>query len=320
MHRLTATLLFCAAAGVRAVFAADAANEIKGFAPVTVSAANYRESSREEILRSVDQEKAAVNPEAPQLKPLKNPQRYVFMRGEVFESDLTYEQVTALLQTALAKKGYLNAADAQGRIYDPEGVALVLRVNYGTRLWRLPTVRSSGLAWEDGMIAKPRGMGLHLLGGDSAWDERAGGNDDVFTAMAANDTARSGGFSSGSSRSTGASAPVGAADAASPGSGSSAMPGDAEFGSTRDFHLIVVDAFDYRELKKKGRDAKRMWSTFISAPKQGKQKFSEIAAALARNAAPYFGETSKGLQVYSDTRAEVKIGEIIEVKDDAARK
>ena len=83
---------------------------------------------------------------------------------------------------------------------------------------------------------------------------------------------------------------------------------------------IVVDAFDYRELKKKGRDAKRMWSTFISAPKQGKQKFSEIAAALARNAAPYFGETSKGLQVYSDTRAEVKIGEIIEVKDDAARK
>src|SRR5262249_10369859 len=102
--------------------------------------------------------------------------------------------------------------------------------------------------------------------------------------------------------------------------GAGGANGVAEYGSTRDFHIIVVDAFDYHELKTKGKSALRLWSTFVSAPKQGKQKFSDIAETLARNAIPYFGETSNGLQVYSDVRAEVKIGDLIEVKDDAAKK
>ena len=43
----------------------------------------------------------------------------------------------------------------------------------------------------------------------------------------------------------------------------------------------------------------------------------DLAATLIRNATPYFGETTRGLQIYSDTRAEVKIGEMIEVKEPA---
>ena len=320
MHRLLIALLLCATA-TRAVFAADAAEKIQGYAPVTVSSANYRETPRDKLLRAIEQEKAAVNPEAPTLQPLKAPQRFVFMRGEVFESDLTYEQITTILTSALAKKGFINATDAQGRIYDPETVSLVLRVNYGTRLWLLPTVRTEGLNWDDGMTARPRGRGLHLLGANQAWDRRAGGNDDALTAMATNDAnPNSGGFSSGSSRSTGATAPSGGAEIAAAGTGSGAiLSGITEFGSTREFHLIVVDAFDYRELKQRGRDTKRLWTTFVSAPKQQKQKFSDVAATLARNAIPYFGETTRGLQIYSDSRAEVKIGEMVEVKDEAKK-
>lgn len=304
------------AATLAAALAADA-EKISGFAPVTVSSANYRTTPREQMLNSIEHAPAALNPEAPALQPLRQPQRYVFIRGEVFESDLTYDQVTALLAAALAKKGYLNATDAQGRIYDPDGVALVLRVNYGTRLWRLPTVRSEGLNWDDGMTARPRGMGLHLLGGDQAWDRRAGGNDDALGALATNDAASSGGFSSASSRSAASGADSVGVVA---GTGSSALlPDRTGFGSTREFHLIVVDAFDHHELRRKGRDTKRLWTTFISAPRQPKQNFSDVAATLARNAIPYFGETTRGLQIYTDARAEVKIGDLVEVKDEPAR-
>jgi len=61
-----------------------------------------------------------------------------------------------------------------------------------------------------------------------------------------------------------------------------------------------------------------VWSTFVAAPVQNGQKFGDVAATLVRNATPFFGETSQGLQVYSDARAEVKIGEMTEVKDDSA--
>ncbi len=310
MHRPLFALVLCAVTA--RVLAADTADEIKGFAPVTVSSANYRTTPRAELLRAVEDASPAINPEAPTLQPLKKPQRFVFVRGEIFDSDLTYEQVTALLTTALAKKGYLNGVDARGRIYDPENIDLLLRVSYGTRLWRLPTVRTQGLNYDDGMIARPRGLGLQLLGGEQSWDQRAGGNDDALTAMANNDAnPASGGFSSASSRAAPGQVAV------DTGAGSAALlPGGTDFGSTREFHLIVVDAFDYHELRQNGRDTKRLWSTFVSAPKQPRQNFSSVAAALARNAMPYFGETTHGLQVYSDARAEVKIGELIEVRDE----
>jgi hypothetical protein len=307
-------------------FAADASANIKGFAPVSVSAANYRDTPREELVRSVEFQNAAVNPDAPTLKPLAKPQYYVFIPGEIFESDLKYDQVTEILTAALAKKGYINAADPLGIIREPDKVTLMLRVNYGTLPWRLPTVRSKDLTWYDGMIARPRGIGLHTLGGERSWDQRAGGNDDALDALAKNDAnPNGGGFSSSASASKGgggggSSGGGSAAATVTPGLGANVAGGLTEYGSTRDFHVIVVDAFDYQELKKRGKSAARLWTTFVSAPKQGKQKFSEIAETLARNAIPYFGETSNGLQVYSDVRAEVKIGELVEVKDEPADK
>lgn len=88
------------------------------------------------------------------------------------------------------------------------------------------------------------------------------------------------------------------------------------FAGTQDFHLLVVDCFDYEELKTKGANAKRMWTTLMSAPHRGKQKFSEVAAALARNGSVYYGGTNSGLQVFTDASARVEIGPLKVIDDD----
>jgi hypothetical protein len=302
--------------------AADAASEIKGFAPVSVSSAHYRNTPRQDLARAIDATSTALNPEAPPLRPVSPPQHFIFMPGEIYESDLTYEQVTGLLTPALAQKGYVNGADSLGIIREPTKVSLVLRVHYGVRPWRLPTVRPNDLAWSDGMVPQAKHRSLRILGGDQVWEHRAGGNDDSFAAIAANSAnTQSFGFGSGVSQGGG-----GGADSAAAAGSLMAQAGGAavgtrsiEYAATRDFHLIVVDAFDYQELKKKGKAAQRIWTTFISAPKEPEQKFSDLAATLIRNAVPYFGETTRGLQVYTDVRATVRIGELIEVKDEAKK-
>ena len=54
----------------------------------------------------------------------------------------------------------------------------------------------------------------------------------------------------------------------------------------------------------------RAWA----APVQRGEKFSQALAAMLRKAGPYWGETTPGLQVFHDARAEVRIGEAVEVK------
>ncbi len=297
---------------------AESASEIKGFAPVSISAANYRKTSREDLLREVEQGKAAVNPEVPPVKVTAEPVHYVFVAGEVADSDLAFDKVTALLEPALTKKGYVNAADSFGVIHEPKKVTLVLRVSYGQALWRVPTVRTDRLSWADGMIARPHGTGLQMLGGETVFESRAGGNDDVMASVAQNASAKGFGSVSKPGQNTGGSGSSGAPQL--PNLPATPIASAVEYGSTRDFNLIVVDAFDYQELKSKGRRATRVWSTFVAAPVERKQKFSAVAGMLVRNATPYFGETSNGLQVYTDARAEVKIGEIVEVKDEPENK
>src|SRR4051812_4305935 len=97
MKRPPLSLIVAALGFAPAVFAADASTTIKGFAPVSVSAANYRNTPREQLVQSVELQNAAVNPEAPNLKPLTKPQHYVFIPGETFDADLTYAQVTEIL-------------------------------------------------------------------------------------------------------------------------------------------------------------------------------------------------------------------------------
>lgn len=284
---------------------AQSPTDIQGFAPVSVSSANYRDTPSELLLQMVNR-KNALNPEARELAPLAAPKYYVFMPGEIFPADLNYEAVCGLLTPALAKKNYLNAADPRGIIREPGKVTLMLRVNFGISLWRLPVVRTEHLEWDEGLVGKVHdSRSLTHFGGDKTWDSRAGGNDDSLSASAQNDTKSltvwGGG---GGSQNTNPAPPI-----------SSNTDALTEYDSTREFNLIVVDAFDYAELKAKGKAAKCLWTTFVAAPVQRGQKFSDALATMLRTAAPFWGETTAGLQVYNDARAQVKIGELVEVKD-----
>lgn len=298
---------------------AQSAADIKGFAPVSVSSANYRETPRDQLLQLTNQQNA-LNPEAKPFAPLARPKLFVFLPGEIYENDLTYEEICARLTPALAKKNYINGADAQGLIREPAKVTLVLRVSYGERPWRLPTVRTEQLAWKDGMQPRTRDpRSLNNLGGDTVFENRAGGRDDALSAAASNESNTKGAWSGGGGgRPTGGgSGDSGSTPTPNLANNNTAMGAVSEYGGTRNFNLIVIDAFDYAELKDKGQSATRLWTTFVAAPKEPGKKFSDVVATLLRAGAPYWGETTSGMQVFDDTRAEVKIGEIVEVKPTA---
>lgn len=295
-------------AGVLRSTATEPAPEKYRPAPVSVSSLNYRDVSRDDQIR-LDAEKTKVNPASRTVKPLGKPQRYVFIPGELYENDLPYDEICRRLAEALARKGFINATDAEGRVIAPNEVDLILRVNAGERAWRQPTVRINSLTWRDGLVERPRGRTLTTLGGDVMWDSRAGGNDRALTAGAENDNAP--GFGYGSSPAT----PAGASPL-NTGAALNQRAGAAEYEATRDFYLLVVDAFSHEEVRKEGANAKRLWTTFLAAPRQRGEKFSDVFNTLLRVGTPYFGETTEGLQMFNDARANVTPGELRVIESD----
>ncbi|MBL9203863.1 MAG: hypothetical protein JNN01_02160 [Opitutaceae bacterium] len=283
---------------------AQSAADIRGFAPVSISSANYANTSRDALVQAVEGQNV-VNPPPLSLKALSEPVHFVFIPGEVFESDLSYEDVCELLTASLKEKGYINGADKFGIIREQAKVKLVLRVNFGMRSWRLPKVRTESLTWYDGLVPRPRGRTLTTLGGEVAFENRSGGEDTALSSVAANMNNTSSLFGRGASSANQTVAapvdPVGATGVA--------------YGNTRDFNLIVIDAFDYQELKAKGKSARRQWTTFVASPVEPGKKFSDVAVTLVRSATPHWGETTQGMQVINDARADVKIGEAVVVPD-----
>jgi len=257
--------------------------------PVSVSSANYAETRWDDVRRIVA-DPAQVNPAEPALEPRATPQTYVFAPGELYESDVPYEELCRQLEGALAKKGFINAADAQGRVAAPDKIDLILRLSSGGRRWRNPTVRTDRLTWDQGLTSTHRST-RSLLGGQMSWDNRAGGNDDAL-AIAVAEQGKIGSTTGGTVESSQGTTAANA------------------YNSTRDFFLLVVDAFGYQDLLKKQAKAPRLWTTFIALPQEEKQTFSQVLATMLRVATPYFGETTRGLQMFTDARATVKLGEL----------
>ncbi|HRE83304.1 MAG TPA: hypothetical protein PLN52_19825 [Opitutaceae bacterium] len=304
MFKLSRFILFSSLTLSASAFGQSAA-DIRGFAPVSVSSANYATTSRDRILESVEG-KNAVNPPTLDIKPLSEPVKFVFMPGEVYESDVTYEEICELLTPSLAAKNYINGADKVGIIKDPSAIKLVLRVNFGVRTWRLPKVRTESLTWRDGMQPRARGRSLTTLGGDVVFDNRSGGDDDALAAAGKNET---------NTRTAYGSTQSGASAGTTPQVSVSASTG-VEYGNTRNFNLIVIDAFDYQELKTKSKSAKRLWTTFVASPVESGKSFATVVDTLIRSATAHWGETTPGMQVFTDSRAEVKIGEAVVVPDE----
>jgi hypothetical protein len=263
--------------------------------PVSVSSANYAETPAERLYESVHGD-LQHNPSAPPLQKLAQPKHYVFAPGDLAEADLPFPEICRRLAGALAQKGFVNAADDQGIIREPERIDLILRVHSGQRAWKNPVVRLDHLTWRAGLVYNGRLPESILSRGlEVSYDRRAGGDDDVLgKATLAQDRTENTGQAYGTANSS-----------FDPATG---------YDITRDFNLLVVEAFDYRELLTKRASAKRLWTTFVAVPADPDQKFSDVLNTMLRVATPYFGETTRGLQMFDDARANVHVGpaEVVE--------
>jgi len=256
---------------------------------VTVSSANYATTSIDELAKFINQP-SALNPNPPALQPLAQPKLYIFAPGEVYASDVPFKELCRQLEAALGQKGYLNLVTevlTHHRKFEPP--ELVLRVHCGERPWRNPVIRVDELTWNEGLLARHR-MASGGSGAVTLWDFRAGGDDAGLYAV---------------------EQALGAAE--DPGHPLNGLAMSLGQPPTRDYFLVVVEAFLFADLRTKHGEARRLWTTFVAVPKQGSQKYSEVLAGLLRTAMPYFGETTRGIQVFDQDHATVKIGVPYEV-------
>lgn len=274
--------------------------------PVSVSAANYAETPAAELFRAVN-DQIKINPTAPDSAPQPRNQTYIFAPGDLYSRDISYEEICAKLTATLEQRGFHNAADAKGRIADPNKIDLVLRLTVGTRYWRDPSVRLDHLTWGQGLEPKVWTQ-ISLNGGQATFDRRRGGDDAALSKVGGIQDAQEG---SGVPGAGGTSA-----NANGPMSQQGLMSPTAEYESTREFFILVVDAFNYAELQEKGDRTKRVWTTFIAMPRQDKELLSDVLPTLAKVGGPYLGETTRGLQMFNDARARVTPGEIKVIESD----
>ncbi|MBI2511691.1 MAG: hypothetical protein HYV96_06925 [Opitutae bacterium] len=244
---------------------------------IVVSAANYAHTPPE-VLEKLFRKPADLPDAPPPAATAEQPvQHYQFLRGEVFEADLSYDEVCKLLLPALATKNLRNT-------FDQSQVDLVLRISFGGRMWRDPFVREGDLEWKHGLVPRRRGTSLSAA---TAWDDRAGGNEAELyqTERILSETY--------------------------PNSDAEGMA-DRLIGGvhTEDYFLVVVDAFEVATLKAKGNHAPRAWTTFIAVKQRGHAKFSEVAAQMIAKAAPYFGETLPGKARFFDRAGKATPGEL----------
>ncbi|HLP25461.1 MAG TPA: hypothetical protein VK477_07280 [Acidobacteriota bacterium] len=243
---------------------------------IVVSAANYAQTPPK-VLEQMFRKPADLTDAPPPAATERPVQHYQFLKGEVYEADLNYEEVCKLLVPALAGKNLRNT-------FDQSKVDLILRVSFGGRRWRDPFVREGDLEWKHGLVPRKRGTSLSAA---SAWDDRAGGDE---AALRQTEEALG-------------SAAEGMADRLINGM------------STEDYFLIVVDAFEVAALKTKGNSTPRAWTTFIAVRQRDRAKFSAVASEMIAKAAPFFGETLPGKARFIDRQGTVTPGELRVVEE-----
>jgi len=262
--------------------------------PFTVSAANYSQLSEEEIFRRIHDpaNKPAMPPALPPAPAA--PLFYAFVPEQVYESDVPQETVYRELAVSLAHRGYFNVQYQYRAGYFPKRIDYLLRVHYGVRRWRIPTVRTDKVTWgDDGLVTTRRsGSSAFMFGEASAEDPRAGSSPFFYPI-------------SEPRKSQYSDPPLVWNPVNYWGNGA----------ETRFYGLIVVDAFRYDEVRTLGWKAPCIWSTFMAAPLQQGQQFSGLLRTLARTATPYFGETADGIQEFDVPPGKVIIGEPVVIPE-----
>jgi len=80
-------------------------------------------------------------------------------------------------------------------------------------------------------------------------------------------------------------------------------------GATRDYCLVVVQAFKFEDVRTMKSKAPCIWSTFIAVPLHAGQEFSGMLHTMVKTATPYYGTTTDGIQEYDVPQGKVQVGE-----------
>jgi hypothetical protein len=261
---------------------------------VSVSAADYTQLSAEDLYARVNGPPSS-NPSPPSVAHPDRPLFYAFVRGETFPSDATTDTVFRELAVPLARRGYFNILYEVEAGYRPNRIDYLLRINSGVRRWKTPVVRTDKVTWSDyGLVSERHNPRSAYLTGDAAnADARAGSDANTALNMAT--------FFQNQIM-------FGTQD---PGQFSTANLADSA--DSRDYGLIVIEAFRFQDVVAQRNDAPCAWSVFVAVPLGPGQRFSGVLRALARAATPYFGSTTSGVQLFDVPAGKVLMGEPVPV-------
>jgi hypothetical protein len=262
--------------------------------PVTVSAANYSQLSTEELYARVHGA-GSDHPEPPAISHPDRPIFYAFVRGETFPSDTSLATVYRELATPLAERGYFNVLYEYQAGYKPNRIDYLLRVHCGVRRWRSPIVRTDKVTWGNyGLLSdRPKPSSAYLYGDSANIDSRAGPDANQAINIATY-------LQSQGSFGTAAENQY-------------SVENQSDHGETRDYCIVVVEAFRFSDVVKMKIDAPCVWATFVAVPLRAGQEFSGMLRTMARTATPYFGATTDGIQRYDVAPGRVLMGEPVEV-------
>ena len=291
---------------------ASAADWAKEPVPVTVSAANYSKLSEEELYARVNNDPINAHPVAPPVTVPAKPAYYLLLAGEVYPSDVRLDDVSRELETSLEPRGLFNAIYQERAGHIPGKIDYLIRIHYGKRPWLVPIVRRDRVTWgDDGLVANRYKMNLMSV---SSYDPRVGLSPEQELQI---DQALSSLRNFGIGRSFPAAAFYNSASLWSSFGMDKQLWRDfaADDQESRDYYLVMVEAFRMDDVRLMDRRAPCVWATFIAVPADRGQKFSEVLRPMVQTATPYFGETTHGLQAYEVPPGKVFLGRPVEVPD-----
>jgi hypothetical protein len=262
--------------------------------PVSVSAANYSELSREELYARVN-DPATDHPKPPPVSEPDRPLFYGFVPGEIYASDVPLETVYRELAIPLAHRGYFNVVYQAEAGYLPKRVDYLLRIHCGVRHWRTPTVRTDNVTWGNaGLISNRRNPNSVFLFGEAASADPRAGQDPASAVNLATYLQGSASYGNLSQNQY-------------------SVDNLNESGAWRDTCVVMVEAFKFSDVMNMGKKAPCIWATFIAVPTHAGQEFSDVLRTMARTATPYFGKTTDGIQVHDVPGGNVNVGEPVEI-------
>jgi hypothetical protein len=270
--------------------------------PVSVSAANYSELSNADLYSRVNNDPVNSNPEAPAVSKPAQPLFYLLLPGEIYPSNVSFDDINRELELSLEHRGYCNAVYQMRAGRTPARIDYLLRVHYGERLWLNPTVRVDRITWgNDGLIS--RHYMTNLLSEDQ-FDPRAGLTPEEVASVRRLISS----LDLGSSKLHGGENP---ADVMAPVHESRDLGMGAK--AAVDYLMVVVEAFKLEDVKAMDKKAPCIWAAFIAVQNDENRKFSDVLRTMIQTATPYFATTTSGLQLYEIPPGKVLIGNPVEV-------